>query len=458
MSNQPSEHRPGELSRSLGTFSAISITVGAVIGSGIFFKALDVAQALPSIGWIFAVWIALGVVCLFGAFAYAELGAMLPEAGGMYSFLRASWGPFPAFLYGWTFFFAINTGTLAALAAIFAENLADFLGLSAQAQTWLSIAMIVALAVVNHLGVGVGALLQNLSTTAKVVALLAIVIAGAFVPGTETTPQALAAAPSVELTLGGIVAASVAIFWAYEGWYQLPFNASELKNPARDLPRGLIGGVAILIVLYLLVNAIYLRVVPLEEMRTLERADVPLSVIARSFGERWTGWLAVLISISVLGAANPNLLSSPRGFYAMAKDGLMPRVLMHVDKRFATPTVAIWSQALWAVALILFFEGFKELTDYVVFASLVFYALTVGAVYVLRRRAPNAPRPYRCTGYPWTPLVFIAVVLFVDAQTFLDPTLRRQSLYGLAIIAAGVPVYALFLRGRASSNPPAPSA
>jgi amino acid transporter len=138
----------------------------------------------------------------------------------------------------------------------------------------------------------------------------------------------------------------------------------------------------------------------------------------------------------------------------MAKDGLMPRVLMHVDKRFATPTVAIWSQALWAVALILFFEGFKELTDYVVFASLIFYALTVGAVYVLRRRAPNADRPYKCTGYPWTPLVFIAVVLFVDAQTFLDPTLRRQSLYGLAIIAAGVPVYALFLRGRASSNPP----
>ncbi|MCC7012679.1 MAG: amino acid permease [Planctomycetes bacterium] len=433
------------LKRSLGPFSAISITVGAVIGSGIFFKALDVAQGLPTSAWIYATWAVLGLVCLFGAFAYAELGAMLPEAGGMYAFLRESWGRFPAFLYGWTFFFAINSGTLAALAAIFAENLADFLGLSAAQETALAIAMIVALAVANHLGVRFGALLQNLSTSAKLLALAAIVVAGFAVDG--GAPSAVASTTAApEFSLAGLVSAAVAIFWAYEGWYQLPYNAAELENPARDLPRGLIWGVAILIVVYVLVNAIYLRVVPLEEMRTLGRAEVPQQVIARSFGASWSSWLAVLISISVLGAANPNLLSSPRGFYAMARDGLMPRVMMHVDRRFATPTVAIWSQALWSIGLILFFEGFKELTDYVVFASLLFYALTVAAVYVLRVRAPRAERPYRCWGYPFTPALFIAVTLFVDVQTFFDPTLRRQALYGLGIIGVGALAYLPLLR------------
>jgi APA family basic amino acid/polyamine antiporter len=441
---QPQTH---ELRRRLGLVSAISITVGAVIGSGIFFKAKEVAHALPDPTSIYATWALLGVVCLFGAFAYAELGTLLPQAGGQYAFLRESWGRFPAFLYGWTFFFAINSGTLAALAAIFAENLTDFLGWDPGRQIWLSIGMILFLAVVNHVGVGVGAALQNLSTLAKLLALGAIILAGAFAAGTVThAASAPSSGPAIELSIAGFVAAAIPIFWAYEGWYQLPYNSAELRNPARDLPRGLIWGLMILIVTYVAVNAVYMHVVPLEEMRTVTKARVPQLVVERTFGEHWVKGLAVLISISVLGAANPNLLSSPRGFYAMAKDGLMPKALMRVDARFATPTVSIWSQAIWAVGLILFFKGFKELTDYVVFASLLFYALTVAAVYVLRRRLPDAPRTYRCWGYPVTPLLFIAVVLFVDVRTFYDETLREQSLYGLCIIAAGVPVYFLLPR------------
>ena len=443
---QPEAH---ELKRSLGLVSAISITVGAVIGSGIFFKALEVAQNLPNPAWIYGTWAVLGIVCLFGAFAYAELGTRFPEAGGMYAFLRESWGRFPAFLYGWTFFFAINSGTLAALAAIFAENLAKVAHLSDGQQTWLAIAVVLFLAVVNHLGVGVGAVLQNLSTFAKLAALAAIILAGFFVTSEPTL--AVTRPTEVPLTLAGIVAASVAIFWAYEGWYQLPYSAAELKNPARDVPRGLIWGLLILIVFYVFVNAVYIHVVPLDEMRTLEKAQVPQMVVARSFGAGWANWLAVLISISVLGAANPNLLASPRGFYAMARDGLMPKALMHIDKRFATPTVAIWSQAVWAVGLILFFEDFKSLSDYVVFASLLFYALTVAGVYVLRRKSAVVPGQYSCWGYPFTPILFILVVLFVDVQTFFDDTLRKQSLYGLAIIAAGVPVYFFFLMRRRSA-------
>lgn len=454
-----------ELRRTLGLTSAINITVGAVIGSGIFFKALDVSRNLPSEAWIFAAWIVLGIVCLFGAFAYAELGAMFPEAGGQYAFLREAFGRFPAFLYGWTFLLVINSGTMAALAAAFAQALSRKAGFALDevyfsvplvqglafelgpAKLW-ACGMILLLGVVNHFGVDWGALIQNLSTFAKVGALATIVGGGvlfALPDGAAAAPAAAAAAnPDF---LAGLVVAAVAIFWAYEGWYQLPFNAAELKNPHRDLPRGLIWGVLLLIGVYLAVNAVYLLVVPIGEMRGLgSDFDVPYTVVSRVFGVDVAGLLAFLIALSVFGAANPNLLSSPRGFYAMANDGLLPRRLNTVHPRWRTPTVAIWSQALWAMLLIVLFPGFKDLTVYVVFASLLFYALTVAGVYVLRIRAPERERPYRCFGYPFTPLLFIGVTLFVDGYTLLDPNERTNALVGLGILGAGVVVYAAFLR------------
>ncbi len=438
-----------ELKRSLGLVSAISITVGAVIGSGIFMKALDVSRNLPDATWVYGTWLVLGIICLFGAFAYAELGTMFPEAGGMYAFLRESWGRFPAFLYGWTFLLVINSGTLAALAAAFAENLSSLTPLSQTEQALLAAGMIFVLALVNHFGVDWGALLQNVSTFAKVGALAAIVVGGFFFAASGAQPAQVAeVVPAVwqDHWLQALVAACIPIFWAYEGWYQLPYNAAELKNPARDLPRGLIWGLLLLIAIYLLVNAVYIQLVPLAEMRTLTNAvDVPKTAIARIVGGAGN-WLALLISISVLGAANPNLLSSPRAFYAMAKDGLVPASLMYVHPRYRTPTIAIWSQAIWGMGLVVVLKTFKDLTEYVVFASLLFYALTVAGVYVLRVRAADRPRTYRCWGFPVTPLLFIAVTLAVDWLTLMNPHERTNALIGLAIIAAGVPVYFLTKR------------
>jgi APA family basic amino acid/polyamine antiporter len=444
-------HEPsGQLQRRLGLTSAISITVGAVIGSGIFFKPHAVALGVPSEIWAYVLWAGIGLVCLCGALAYAEMGAMFPEAGGQYAFLREGWGEGVAYLYGWTFFWAINSGTIAALAVAFAAYLLPHFGVAGEADVpnaSVATAMILALATVNHFGVGVGAVLQNVSTFAKLGALAMIVVGGLVAAGAASD-----VAPTVVTTeaaqrgfvLAGVLSAFLGIFWAYEGWYQLPFNAAELRNPSRDLPRGLIGGMLILIVVYLAVNATFLRVVPFEEMRALPADDlarVPSLAVDRIFGAGASSYLTLFIAISVMGAANPNLLSSPRAFYAMGKDGLVPAALTRVHPRYGTPTVAIWSQAIWAIALVLYMQSFHDITAFVVIVGLVFFALTVAAVYRLRRLRPELARPYRCFGYPITPALFVIVATTVVVHSLFDADERKNALYGLGILAAGVPFY-----------------
>jgi APA family basic amino acid/polyamine antiporter len=461
----------GQLQRRLGLTSAVSITVGAVIGSGIFLKPLPVARSMPSEGWIYLLWVGLGLVCLFGAFAYAELGSMFPEAGGQYAFLREGWGRFVSFLYGWTFFWVINAGTVAALALAVAKFLLPVLGVDPAvhpaAKLIAAAAMILFLAVVNHFGVAVGALLQNLSTFAKVGALGLLVVGGivrgvAVANGVHTEGHWVPAA-GVQTSLGtpGMVAAFIAIFWAYEGWYQLPFNAAELKRPARDLPLGLIVGMVILIAVYTAVNAMYLHEVPFDEMRSFAKEDtqrVPYLTVSRIFSENVGSYLTLLVAISVFGSANPNLLSSPRAFYAMGQDGLVPAALTRVSPRWGTPTVAIWTQAIWALLIVLVpwftpadwgLRDFDDVTSFVVFAGFLFYGLTVASVYRLRLARPDLPRTYRCTGYPWTPALFILLSVAFVVALLKDPDEIKNAEVGLGIIAAGIVYYLLFLRGRA---------
>ncbi|MAG58743.1 MAG: hypothetical protein CMJ83_20835, partial [Planctomycetes bacterium] len=356
------------------------------------------------------------------------------------------------FLYGWCLLLVINTGTLAALAVVFSSNLAKIVpmqtepvwatswGVSLTVQDLIGISMIVSLAVVNHFGVRWGALFQNVSTTAKLLALGAIVVGGffAFDADVEAPPTDAVAPPMPDL-VSGMVIAAVALFWAYEGWHQLAFSAAEMKDPKRDIGRGLIIGIVVLVVTYLAVNAVYLHVIPLEEMRRYGGdADVPHAAMVRIFGGAAGSWFAALICLSVYGASNPNMLSAPRAFYAMAKDGAVPEVLTRVHSRWRTPHVAIWVQTAWAVLLLFLLKTFENLTEFVVFAALIFYALVVAGVFALRRRKPDLDRPFRCPGYPVTPLLFIAVVLFVDIRLLMQEDDRDNALKGLVIIGAVV--------------------
>lgn len=461
----------GQLQRRLGLTSAVSITVGAVIGSGIFLKPLSVAQALPSESAIYMMWLGLGLVCLFGAFAYAELGAMFPEAGGQYAFLREGWGRCISFLYGWTFFWVINAGTIAALALGFSENLLPMFGLegtttlpsgeqeASGALLLLAVAMILVLALVNHFGVVLGAIVQNVTTFAKVGALGLIVIGGFLAVGGDASP-AVVIAPATgdapEWRMAGIVAAFMGIFWAYEGWYQMPFNAAELKRPERNLPLGLVGGMVILIVVYLFVNWTYMRVVPFEEMRAMPEGTrntyVAELTVSRIFSPEIGGYLTLLMAISIFGAANPNMLSSPRAFYAMGQDGLAPKALTKISKRWGTPVVSIWVQALVGILLVLWLKGFHDVTAFVVFAAFLFYALTVAAVYRLRKSRPDAKRPYRCTGYPFTPALFILVAVGFIVAVLQDKAEVWNALIGLAIVGAGVPYYLWWQRAYPASK------
>ncbi len=442
---------PGHLQRRLGLTSAVSITAGAVIGSGIFLKPLVIAQSLPSVTWIFALWLALGLVCLCGAFAYAELGAMYPSAGGQYVFLREAWGEETAFLYGWVFFWGINSGTMAALAAAFAEYLLPLFHLdTTQGQTFerlpslIASLMILLLALVNHFGVLLGAIVQNLSSFAKVGALSLIVIGGLVVSSQGQSDALQVSTSQSDWNIAGVLTAFIGIFWAYEGWYQLPFNSAELKRPERNLPMGLIGGMLIVIAIYTAINAIYLQWVPFQEMRALPAGanqQVPYLTVARIFSPQLADYLTLLVAISILGAANPNLLSSTRAFYAMAEDNLVPKALNWVHPKYGTPTVAIWTQAIWAVIIVLYVQKFHDITAFVVFDSFVFYGLTVAAVYRLRFTRPNQARPYRCGGYPITPALFILVSIGFITTLLLNPTEQRHALIGLAILAAGIPYY-----------------
>jgi len=439
------------LMRHMGTGSAVLLVIGSVIGSGIFMKPLAISQALPSVGWIYGGWALLGVVCLFGAFAYAELGAMFPRAGGQYTFLREAWGPFVAFLYGWCLLTAINTGTLAALAVAFADNLAKVVSISESGQVMVGMGMIVVLAAVNHCGVRWGTRLQNVSTVAKLAALAAIVGVAFLGRGEPGASPAVTEPYNPPDLLAGLVTAAVALFWAYEGWHQLAFSAAEMKDPKRSLPRGLLIGLAVLIVTYVAVNAAYLHLVPLDEMRLLQDdADVPETAIVRILGGTGGVVLALLICLSVFGAANPNMLSTPRAFMEMAKDGAVPPILMRVHPKWRTPYVAIWIQAVWAILLILYLKRFSDITDFVVFAALIFYGLVVLGVYVLRFRRPDHERPHRCWGYPLTPAIFVAVVVFVDVHQLFDPGHQKNALTGLAILVVGALVYPFTARWRRS--------
>jgi APA family basic amino acid/polyamine antiporter len=427
------------LPRVLGIWDVIAIVVGGVIGSGIFLVPKSIATAVQSPILVLGVWVVGGMLSFFGALTFAELGAAMPEAGGMYVFLREAYGPLLSFLFGWTLFLVIDSGAVATLTVAFTSRyLPYFFKMTPLAVKVVSVLFIVFLGAVNYVGVRAGANLQNVLTIIKTAAL--VVISGAiFIFGKGNASNFVSPAPgSFNMSLlGSFGVALVASLWAFKGWEGSTYSAGEIKRPERNLPLGILGGSLIVLVLYIITNLAYLYMLPVDAIAKSDR--IASDAISLAVGPAGGALIAFIILFSITGAANQNILCSPRVYFAMARDGLFFKRIAEAHPKFRTPHVSIIAICIWSIILSLFFGTFEQLFTYVVFGQWIFFGLTVAAVIVLRKKRPDLPRPYKTWGYPVTPVLFILAAVFISMNSLINEF--RNAVIGLAIILLGVPAY-----------------
>jgi APA family basic amino acid/polyamine antiporter len=445
------EARAPSLLRGLGTWDGALITIGATLGSGIFLTTGDIARRLPHAGLILLLFGIGGLVTLAGALAYSELGAMFPRAGGQYHFLKEAYGPLWGFLFGWTSFLVIMTGGIATIAVGFGEYLGAFIPFFASSQV-LHIAQIgrwawtvsgaqlagaLALALltgINYLGLRRGAVVQDLATGLKTLAVVGLAGVGLVVHPTAS-PDWLAPLPSSGL-VSGLGLGMLAVLWTYDGWYVLTFSAGEMRSPAKSLPRGLIVGTLSVTALYLMVNWVYLRALtPIEMGRTQRVGEAAASAL---FGGNGARLVAATILLAMFGCLASNILCCSRIYLPMAQDRLFFGALARIHPRYLTPSTCLLAQGAWAVALAL--SGtYEQLYTWATFASVLFQAATGAAVFVLRRSRPDLPRPYRAWGHPWLTGLFVAACAALVLVTLVQSP--RESLMGLLLVASGLPAF-----------------
>jgi APA family basic amino acid/polyamine antiporter len=434
-----------ELPRVLGLISIIGIVIGTMVGSGIFINPAKVAKDVGTPGLMLAVWILGGILSFFGALAVAELGAMFTRAGGIYVYLREAYGPLVAFLFGWTLFLVIESGTIATLAVGFSTKyLPYFFDLSGLQTRVVAIILIAGLALVNILGVKKSAYLMNFLTSIKFIALIAVcTLIFVFAKGSTGNFFSTGSSPAVNGgILGNFGLALVAVLWAYKGWETGTYSAGEIRDPQKKLPLGLFIGTLSVLALYVLANLAYLYVFPAGRIAASGR--IAADVMAVVFGPAGAAAIALIILLSMTGTANGHIMTSSRVFYAMARDGLFFKSIAKIHPRFLTPHRSIIMLASWAAVLSL--SGtFEQLFSYVIFAFWIFTGLTVAGVIILRRKRPDLPRPYKTWGYPLTPVLFILSSVFLTVNSLIQTF--WNSAIGLGLIALGVPVF-YFWQGR----------
>ncbi len=428
------------LRRELGVVSCTLMVVGGIIGSGIFFTPAEVARALPTGSWILAVWAIGGVVALAGALAYAELGAMMPEAGGGYVYIREAFGPLAAFLCGWMTLLMISTGALAAVAMGFSGYVERYVDLShVGGRIGMAALTILVLGATNYAGVKPGAAVQNALTVAKIVALGALIVAGFVLWNAVGNPAPVANAPAARDSLfSGFAAAFVAVLFTIGGWQQLNMVAGEIRRPERTIPRALTLGIAIVIVIYLGANAVYVHVLGRDGLAA--SAAVAADTAVRLVGPIGGTLITIGAMLSILGFVNVVLLGNSRIPFAMARDGAFLAAAGRIHPRFGTPHVAIGIMVLWSLVLLVGTRGeIGSLLSGVVFADWIFFGLGGASVFVLRRKRPDAVRPYRSLGYPVLPALFVvaAAVGIVSAYVAAPKT----SAFGTGLLLVGVVVY-----------------
>jgi len=494
--------------RGLGLFDSTMIVVGSMIGSGIFIVSADIARHTGSAGGLLAAWIISGLLTVAAALSYGELAAMMPKAGGQYIYLREAYSPLWGFLYGWTLFLVIQTGTIAAVAVGFARylgvvwpaispntwlvppiKLSEKYAISLSVQQLVALLLILFLTLLNTRGLKLGKLIQNVFTSAKTLALAALILAGVFVgrnaaaiqanfsnlwaihdpqtiePGADWLKSFI---PSVTVASGafGLLIAfgvsQVGSLFSADAWNNITFTAGEVKNPRRDIPISLAAGTAIVITLYFLANIAYLSALPLHQIQTAPDDRVATATLAVIFGPSGATLMALAIMVSTFGCANGLILAGARVYYAMAQDGLFFRSIGRLNANHV-PAMGLVLQGIWAAFLVLLRTRLVEpatgavtygnlygvLLDYVIFAALMFYVLTIGGVLVLRRKRPGAERPYRAWGYPVVPVLYMITATLIMLILILYQT--QDTWPGLLIVMLGVPVYLLWSRRSGAS-------
>ena len=437
---------PPVLQRVLGLRQLVYIVIGTVIGSGIFIvPGAVLRQSGGSAGLALLVWVAAGMLSLLGALTYAELGAMRPGAGGLYAYIRDAFGRFPAFLFGWTLFFVIGSGSIATLAVASTSYLAELVPLSPLAARLTAVGMIAVIAAINVRGTREGARVQDWTTFLKVAGIL--VMSGLFLARGRGLGEAAAAvwpAQPAGSTLSGIGLAMIGTLWAYEGWQYVTYSAGEARDPQRTFHRGIVLGTAGLIAIYLLASIGYLAALGPAGVARSDR--VAAAAATALFGPVAGAAVAVMILLSIFSATNGLVLTTPRAFFAMARDGIFFRRLGEIHPRFGTPAFSIIATSLWAM-LLAATGTFEQLLTYVVFVGWIFYALGALSIFVYRRREPDAVRPFRVPGYPVVPLLFVVSAAALVVNTMVAQPIR--AMVGIGVVLLGSPAYLIWRRREA---------
>jgi len=443
------------LCRELGVSHASAIVVGTIIGSGIFLVPSEMMQAVGSAGLVYLAWIVGGALSLAGAMTYAELGAMKPQAGGEYVYIRDAYGPLPAFLYGWTWFAVAKPASIATLVTGLVRILGTFSALAffhrlvIRSPLAISYGQLVAIAAaalitaLNYVGIRRAGDFQLIFTLLKIVIIVAVSLL-AFTASNGTWRNFAGSFGGAMGGITGFMAALVAALWAYDGWNDLNMVSGEIRNPGRAIPLALIVGVAVVAALYMLTNAAVQYVLPASAIAASPRPMSDATAVAVG------PWGAAIVSagmaISILVTLNGTIMSGARVPFAMSTDGYFFRALAEVHPRFHTPSAALIVQLALSIALLLFAGSFRQLFSLAIFAEWLFYMIAASTVFVLRRTEPDAPRPYRTWGYPVVPAMFVIAAAVLLYYTFTENL--RNSAYGLAVIVAGVPIYLYFAKNK----------
>jgi amino acid transporter len=435
-------------------WSAIAVLVGSTIGSGIFRSPAGIADKLPGPLPLLAIWLTGGLFALCGALTLAEVAGVFPRTGGVYVFIRESWGRLPAFLFGWSELVIIRAAALGAISTTFSEYMLRVLGHDPRVAPYSSyVHYIAAVAIVltatfNYVGIRWGSLVQNVTTLAKTGALLLLIVLALVIGLPQTGGHYSPAVPAGSFGFGRFGLALVSVLWVYDGWADVSFVGGEVKDPEKNLPRVLIYGTLIIIALYLLANLAYLAVLPVEEIR--QSKLVAADVADRLMGTVGVAFVSVAVMISTFGTLNGSVMTGSRVLFAMAADGLLFKPIARVDRRFQTPGVAIWLGATLGVIFVLA-GTFEQLADTFVTAIVPFYALAVGSVFIFRRRPDYRPL-FRVPGYPVVPAIFIVATILLLGNAIIDPASRVATLAVLAVILLGIPVFFLTKTGKTADN------